>query len=258
MFGSIPRPPAGRQPAAALSRPADDTADGEMDSLFERFPWLYIFCREHLFRDDTERIAAALWPTGAPPARSHLLELGCGPGFYACRLAARFAHLRVTGIDRSQRQLRRARARARAGGLDCCRFAVGDGRALAWPDDTFDVAISPRLFTILPERERVLAELHRVLSPGGRLFVAEPRSALRAGAPLRVMWLLARLADPLSNGCRGHGRYREPDRVAVLTIAEFEGLLASQPWGRARCWRDAHYHYALCEKRPCAAADRNS
>ena len=221
----------------------------EGESLFERFPWLYTICREHLFRDDTERIVHAFWGAGSPSRGAHVLELGCGPGFYACRLAARFAHLRITGVDRSARQLQRARGQAAARRLANCRFMLGDGRALACPAATFDAAISARLFTILRERERAstLAELHRVLRPGGRLFIAEPRSARRAGAPLRAMWLLARLTDPRSAG--RHGRYREPSRVAVFTGDEFEELLASQPWARVRYWRDTRYHYALCDKR---------
>ncbi len=38
----------------------------EGESLFERFPWLYTVCREHLFRDDTERIVHAFWGAGSP------------------------------------------------------------------------------------------------------------------------------------------------------------------------------------------------
>jgi arsenite methyltransferase len=225
----------------------DNPSVVEGESLFERFPWLYTVCREHLFRDDTERIVDALWPAGSPPKGAHVLELGCGPGFYACGLAARFAHLRITGVDRSARQLQRARGQAAARRLAHCRFVLGDGRALTCPAATFDAAISARLFTILRERERVLAELHRVLRPGGRLFIAEPRSARRAGAPLRAMWLMARLTDPRPAG--GHGRYREPARIAVFTGDEFEELLASQPWARVRYWHDTRYHYALCDKR---------
>src|SRR5579875_547378 len=88
------------------------------ESLFERFSWLYAFFREHLFRDDTDGIAAALWPQGAPPEGSHLLELGCGPGFYCCQFAERFRQLNVLGIDRSKQQLRRARRNARSRQLD--------------------------------------------------------------------------------------------------------------------------------------------
>jgi arsenite methyltransferase len=84
-------------------------ARDEPESLYERFPWLYAFCRDHLFRDDTEKIATSLWPAGGHVEGDSLLELGCGPGFYARRLAARYEHLQVTGIDRSGRQLLRAR-----------------------------------------------------------------------------------------------------------------------------------------------------
>ena len=47
----------------------EETSEETDDSLFERFAWLYIFCREKLFRDDTERMIRALWPNGWPAAR---------------------------------------------------------------------------------------------------------------------------------------------------------------------------------------------
>jgi len=229
--------------------PLAPLAGVEPPSLFDCYPWLYAFCRERLFRDDTERIVDALWPSGGPDAGSRLLELGCGPGFYARNLAAGVAHLRVTGLDRSRRQLSRARLRTVADHLTNCRFTAGDVRALAWPAGAFDTVVAARLFTVLPEREQGLAEMHRVLRPGGRCFITEPRSALRAAAPLRAMWLLAGLSALLSGERRRP--YLEPARVAILTHAEFDILLASQPWGRLERWQDRWYQYALCEKGPC-------
>jgi hypothetical protein len=55
------------------------------ESLFERCSWFYAFCREHLFRDHTTAISQALWPGARPGPETHLLEIACGPGFYACR-----------------------------------------------------------------------------------------------------------------------------------------------------------------------------
>src|SRR5258708_35498005 len=92
------------------------------DSLFEHATWAYAFCREHLFRDDTRRIITALWPNARPDPGAQLIELGCGPGFYSCRLADRFRNILVTGADRSESQLRRARERADALGLSNCCF----------------------------------------------------------------------------------------------------------------------------------------
>lgn len=220
-------------------------ADDESETLFDRFHWLYAFCREHLFRDDTERIAAALWPAASPPAQTRLLEIGCGPGFYSCRLAGNFAQLQVVGIDRAEGQLRRARLRAGARQLGNCRFERADVLALAWPGAAFDAVVASRLFTILPERERALGEMYRVLRPGGRCFVAEPRSMLRAAVPLHAMWLLARVLG----FCReSPGSYREPRRVVVLPAAEFSALVESQPWESVQYWHDTWYQYAVCQK----------
>lgn len=217
-------------------------AGDEPESLYERFPWLYAFCRDHLFRDDTEKIAGALWPAGGPPSGGCLLELGCGPGFYARRLAARFEHLRVTGIDRSGRQLRGARAAAcRIGN---CAFEEGDVLALDRPTSSIDAVVVSRLFIVLAEGDRVLEEVHRVLKPGGRCFVAEPRSAIRAAVPLHALRLRARLSERYGRA----GIYREPGGISVMTSGEFGTLIHSRPWASTRRWQDTWYQYAVCEK----------
>lgn len=219
-------------------------AGDELESLYERYPWLYAFCRDHLFRDDTEKIAAALWPACGPREGESLLELGCGPGFYARRLAARFENLQVTGIDRSERQLRRAHARASASCLQNCTFEEGDVLALDLPASSVGAVVVSRLFIVLSEGNRVIEEIHRVLKPGGRCFVAEPRSAVRAAVPLHAMRLRARLSER-------YGRaetYREPGKISVMTSGEFGALIYSQPWATTRRWQDTWYQYAVCEK----------
>src|SRR2546423_7390685 len=82
------------------------------DSLFEHVAWLYAFCRARLFRDDTKRIIAALWPNGDVLPGTQVIELGCGPGFYSAQLAKRFPTMFVTGVDRSENELTWARERA--------------------------------------------------------------------------------------------------------------------------------------------------
>jgi arsenite methyltransferase len=217
----------------------------EPESLYERFPWLYAFCRDHLFRDDTEKIATSLWPTGGPSDGDSLLELGCGPGFYARCLAARFGHLHVTGIDRSERQLHRARSRAAGHRLQNCTFEEGDALALSRPTSSVDSVVVSRLFIVLAEGDRVIDEMHRVLKPGGRCFVAEPRSAIRAAVPLRALKLRARLSELYGSP----GSYREPGKISVMTSDEFGALIRSRPWATTRLWQDAWYQYAVCEKR---------
>ncbi len=233
------------------SETAGDAARAESESLFERFGWLYAFFRERLFRDDTEGISAALWPQGAPPAGSRLLELACGPGFYCCQLGERFRDLRVLGIDRSRQQLRRAQRNARKRRLNNVTFERSDALHLALENESVDALLAARLFTILPQREEAMAEMHRVLKAGGRCFVAEPCSRLRAVIPLRIMWGVANLMT-----FAGYSRtraYREPPDATVLPPEAFGALVHSQPWRSVWRWQDAHYQYAICEKGPMDA-----
>jgi arsenite methyltransferase len=217
------------------------------ESLFQCFPGAYALFREHLFRNHTEAIVGALWPGGQPPDGALLLEVGCGPGFYARRLAERFPRLRVVGLDRAAAQLVHARARAARRGLGNCRFELGDARALPPGDGTVDAVLASRLFTVVPERERALAEMHRVLRPGGRCVVVEPRSRVRAALPLLALWLLARAAGARAGGPRS---YREPVLPVVLSDGQFRALLGSRPWGRLAVWHDARYRFASGEKPP--------
>jgi arsenite methyltransferase len=221
-----------------------DPANETPESLYERFPWIYAFCRDHLFRDDTEKIATALWPEGGPTEGESLLELGCGPGFYARRLAARFQHLQVTGIDSSGRQLRRARMLAAASRLHNCAFEEGNVLSLDRPAGSVDAVVVSRLFIVLSEGDKVIEEIHRVLGHGGRCFVAEPRSAIRAAVPLRALRLRARLSERYGRA----GIYREPGEISVMTSGEFGALICSQAWASTRRWQDTWYQYAVCEK----------
>jgi ubiquinone/menaquinone biosynthesis C-methylase UbiE len=224
----------------------------EAESLFERFGWLYAFFRERLFRDDTAGISAALWPGGSPPPGSRLLELACGPGFYCCQFAERFPQLDVLGIDRSRQQLRRARRIARHRHLENVRFEQSDALHLDLGDQSVDALLAARLFTILPEREEAMAEMHRVLKTGGRCFVAEPCSRLRALVPLRVMWVVANVMAFCGN--YRTRAYREPPDATVLAPEAFGTLVQSQPWRSVWRWQDTHYQYAICEKGPPGTA----
>jgi ubiquinone/menaquinone biosynthesis C-methylase UbiE len=215
------------------------------DSLFERCSWFYAFCREYLFHDHTPEITASLFPS-QPPAGAHVLELGCGPGFYSCQLAQRYPQIVATGFDLSDRLIERARCRAASRSLKNCHFRLGDAQAL--PDFLYPIeaVVISRLFLIVPCREAVLAEAFRVLRPGGNCFIAEPASVFRTRIPLRCMWLLSRLSRGPAGG------YREPWQADVMCQADFITLVRSQPWASVRVVIDGWYQYAVCTKPPAA------
>lgn len=213
------------------------------ETLFDRVPWIYAFFREHVFRDDTERIVAHLWPSGVPSAGATVVELGCGPGFYARRLAAHDRAVVASGLDRSAAQVAEARQRAEREGLGNCRFELGDVAAMPYRDQSIDALVAARLFVLVEDREQVLGEMHRVLRPGGRAFIAEPRHAIYARLTLGLMRLADRLGGPHTPGAD-----QGEERIDVLDGSEFAALVASQPWRSVAHWADASYRYAVVQK----------
>ncbi|HET6583376.1 MAG TPA: methyltransferase domain-containing protein [Nannocystaceae bacterium] len=89
-----------------------------------------------------------------------VLEVGCGTGLLLQRVAG-FARTAI-GIDLSPGMLERARAR----GLE---VVEGSATALPFTDDRFDVAYSFKVLSHVPELERALAEMLRVVRPGGHI-----------------------------------------------------------------------------------------
>jgi ubiquinone/menaquinone biosynthesis C-methylase UbiE len=209
--------------------------------LFEDCAWLYAFCREHLFRDHTEEITQALFPDGVAPGSISLLEVGCGPGFYARRLAQRYPALQVLGIDRSSRLVEWARWRASSEALANCRFEQGNVECLSASAEAVDAVISSRLLLVVANREATIAEIFRVLKPGGRLFLAEPTAIFKTQLPLSAM----RLASYFTRSARPQTFQQAAE---VLAPRDFEDLMHSQPWSGVMIRMYGDYQCAVCEK----------
>jgi ubiquinone/menaquinone biosynthesis C-methylase UbiE len=98
-----------------------------------------------------------------------LLDVGCGTGLLAEHAAALVEPSgRVTGVDPLPERIRLAQRRA-CGNLE---FAVGDAYDLSrFPDLSFDTAYMNAVFHWLPDKVEPLAQLYRVLKPGGRLGI---------------------------------------------------------------------------------------
>lgn len=121
--------------------------------------------------------AEAIWPQEepvfarhAPRAGARVLDVGCGTGEILARLAARFPQASFLGVDLEEPHLARARARCAQFG-DRVRVQREDALSLSLPDGHFDLVVSRHVLQALPDARRALAEMLRVLRPGGRLHV---------------------------------------------------------------------------------------
>jgi SAM-dependent methyltransferase len=102
-----------------------------------------------------------------------LLDVGCGLGEAALALAPALGEQgQLVGVDRSEEMLRVARSKA-AGTLCSVRFTVGDACALDEPDEGFDAVRCERTLQWISDPAAAVAEMRRVLAPGGRLSLID-------------------------------------------------------------------------------------
>ncbi|SMX33292.1 class I SAM-dependent methyltransferase [Maliponia aquimaris] len=123
-----------------------------------------------------------------------VLEVGVGTG-----LALRHYRpdLRVTGIDFSQEMLGKAQEKvARLGLRHVTDLRQMDARNLDFPDDHFDTVAAMHILSVVPEPERVMAEMARVCKPGGKIVITN-HFARETGFLARVERFFAPFSDIL-------------------------------------------------------------
>jgi arsenite methyltransferase len=114
------------------------------------------------------------WELGRLSPGERVLDLGCGAGTDSLVAAQMVGgEGRVTGIDMTLEMLAKARSAATRMGAENVDFVEGEVERLTFPDGTFDVVISNGVIDLVPDKDAVFAELHRVLRPGGRIQIAD-------------------------------------------------------------------------------------
>jgi SAM-dependent methyltransferase len=99
-----------------------------------------------------------------------VLDVGCGPGFYATELLMDVGPSgTVVGVDRSAQML--AAARKRSAGHENIAFREGEATALPVDDHAFDAALCVQVLEYVPDVPGALAEMHRAVRSGGRVVV---------------------------------------------------------------------------------------
>jgi len=201
--------------------------------------------------------AEAIWPQEQPlfdryglSGALRILDLGCGTGEITRRLAQRYPQATLVGVDILPQNLSRARRDSAAFG-DRIVYAGGDAFALGYADAAFDLVVCRHMSQAVPDFAQVLAEITRVLKPGGWLhLLTEDYGMLHVPSGARDVdrfWLDGPMVFLESVGCDGRiGRHTPPlmeragyrdiamDYVVVDTLrvprATFAGIIAA--------WRD--------------------
>lgn len=147
--------------------------------------------------DEPDRACVQLYHHVAAQADlrgKEVLEVSCGHGGGASYLTRTFAPARYTGLDLNASGIAFCRRRHRAEGLE---FVQGDAQKLPFADASFDVLINVEASHCYPDFQRFLAEVARVLRPGGHFLYADFRfsehihgweQSLSAGRLRHVNW----------------------------------------------------------------------
>jgi SAM-dependent methyltransferase len=167
-------------------------------------------------------------------AAASVLDVGCGTGSLLFTLAANTAHTRITGIDAADIYVAAARAKT-----NDPRIALheGDACAMPFPDASFDAALSQLVLQFVPDADAALAEMRRVVRPGGTVAAAVWASG--GGMPhQRMFWDTAAVLDPEAALLRGKTFTRPMTRPGDLATGLTRAGLADIAESSASIWME--------------------
>lgn len=204
-------------------------------------------------RRTAERDAAYVLPSLGPGMR--LLDVGCGPGTITTGLARAVAPGEVVGIDVAEDVIDAARAHAAEAAVANVRFETASVYALPYADRTFDVAHAHQVLQHLARPVEALAEMRRVLRPGGIVAIRDADYASMIAwprSPAIDRWLEVYHAVAARNGADPDAGRRlrawatEAGFVELRVTATVE--LMAEPaeaadWGRSWAERARHSNF---------------
>ncbi|MDE9451975.1 class I SAM-dependent methyltransferase [Aliiroseovarius sp. Z3] len=152
-----------------------------------------------------------------------VLEVGVGTGL---SLEHYDPDLNVTGIDFSEQMLAKAQAKVRERDLKhVVALRQMDARALDFPDHSFDTIAAMHVLSVVPEPERVMSEIARVLKPGGKVVITNHFVRTQG-----ILALLERLSAPFANTIGWHSDFHI-ETVLQEPVLEVEERKTLPPLG---------------------------
>jgi ubiquinone/menaquinone biosynthesis C-methylase UbiE len=189
----------------------------------------------------------AIQLTAGLPDGARVLEVAPGPGYFSIELA-RLGRFSVTGLDISRTFVALAQESARQAGV-VVDVQVGDAARMSFPDASFDFIVCQAAFKNFSQPGKAIAEMYRVLRPGGTALIQDLRrdasdAAIRAEVDaMRLGFFGAFMTRRILGGLRRR----------AYTKGQFEQMAAASPFGGAEVTTtDVEVAVRLTRPRPAA------
>ncbi|MEL6159291.1 MAG: methyltransferase domain-containing protein [Cyanobacteria bacterium J06554_11] len=155
-----------------------------------------------------------------------VLDVGCGTGELARLLLEQNPHQTIVGIDISELMLVQARQKLR--NFEQVTFEQASASALPISDNTFEVVVSANAFHYFPEPEKALAEMRRVLKPGGEIVILD---WCKDFLVCQICDLLLQRLDPAHQQCYTEAELHGLLKTAGFRIAQARRIRFGLIWG---------------------------
>jgi ubiquinone/menaquinone biosynthesis C-methylase UbiE len=199
-----------------------DTARHPVARQYDRWASVY----DRLWRHYVDQTVPVVRGAAALQPGERVLDVGCGTGAFEERVVAAGGAHELVGIDLSPNMLRHARAKL--ADHSHVTFRQADVHMLPFEDGAFDVVVSASTFHYVDDPERALAEITRVLRPGGRMVILDWCQDFWM---CRVMDAVLSVADPAYHRCFTLDEMRAFVDQASLVWTNGERLRVGWIWG---------------------------
>jgi ubiquinone/menaquinone biosynthesis C-methylase UbiE len=157
--------------------------------------------------EESDRLLELATAGLALESESLAIDVACGPGTFTRPFASRVG--RAVGIDLTPAMIEKARAESARAGITNIEFIRGDIYALPFTDGVANIVACGYAFHHMQEPARALAEMTRVLRPGGRVAIADIIAAEGLGGEIQ----------------NKVERVRDPSHTSAQTVLQFRRLI---------------------------------
>jgi ubiquinone/menaquinone biosynthesis C-methylase UbiE len=163
------------------------------------------------------------------PPNGHVLEIAPGPGYFCIELA-KLGNFEITGLDISKSFVEIARRHAAQAGLKI-DFRQGNASSMPFPENRFDFTFCQAAFKNFSEPVKAIAEMYRVLRPGGLSVIADLR---RDASAEEIEQEIAGMGLGRINEMMVKWTFRNMLLKNAYSVAELESMIAQTPFGKGK------------------------